>query len=556
MDTIDTRLTFGQWVRKNRKEQRWTQAQLAEIVDYSCNMIRKIEAGHTRPSELGIALILQAFEVVPADYRAVVRWAHSTPLPARAQAVPGARLRNRAGLAASAPSTGGMLPTWPTPLIGRDTEQAALTGLLTEGPHRILTLTGPGGVGKTRLAVLAAGVAAPGFPDGVWFTDLSTVHDPGDLLPHIARTLGLRPSRGRPVGPQVSAFLAPRRALLLLDNAEHLPAAASQIAELMTQAPNLTALVTSRCPLHLYGEQVIPVRPLTVPPPHATPAQVEAAPAGRLLVERVRARNPDFSVTAPVAPVLAAICARLDGLPLALELAAAHLRVLSPAALLARLGQPQAVLTGGAHDLPARQQSLEASLDWSYGLLTDQQQMLFRRLAAVPDGARLHEIARICNPTHDLGADLYVPLEALVDQQLVQVASGSQGERYFSLPALVRPYATAQRAADPAETGVRRTRPSTPRDPACSPNLTLIVPSTEGLPENTNGRLLTKPGGSLPNPFAALVRQPLTPRSHAPPAPACPAPAQSWLTQVDAPDRGSAAEIGLSAYPSMSMLEP
>jgi predicted ATPase/transcriptional regulator with XRE-family HTH domain len=417
MDTIDTSLTFGQWVRKNRKAQGWTQPQLAEIVDYSYNMIRKIEAGKAHPSALGIARILQAFEVVPADYRTVLRWAHSTPLPGRARAVPGARLGNRAGLAASAPSAGGVLPTWPTPLIGRDTDLAALTGLLTARPHRILTLTGPGGSGKTRLAVQAAGAAAPGFPDGVWFTDLATVHDPTDLLPHIARTLGLRPSRGRPVGPPVSAFLAPQHALLLLDNAEHLPAAVPQIAELMTQAPHLTVLVTSRCSLHLYGEQVIPVRGLAVPPPHATSAQVEATPAGRLLVERVRVLDPEFIVTAPVAPVLAAICARLDGLPLALELAAAHLRVLSPAGLLARLDQPHAVLIGGARDLPARQQSLEASLDWSYGLLTDQERTLFRRLAAVPDGARLHEIARICNPTHDLGADLHVLLEALVDQQ-------------------------------------------------------------------------------------------------------------------------------------------
>ncbi|HET7078314.1 MAG TPA: helix-turn-helix domain-containing protein [Chloroflexia bacterium] len=555
MDTIDTSLTFGQWVRKNRKAQGWTQTQLAEIVDYSANMIRKIEAGKAHPSALGIARILQAFEVVPADYRAVLRWAHSTPLPARAQAVPGARLGNRAGLAASAPSAGGMLPTWPTPLIGRDTDLAALTGLLTARPHRILTLTGPGGSGKTRLAVQAAGAAAPGFPDGVWFTDLATVHDPTDLLPHIARTLGLRPSRGRPVGPPVSAFLAPQHALLLLDNAEHLPAAVPQIAALVTQAPHLTVLVTSRCPLHLYGEQVIPVRGLAVPPPHATPAQVEATPAGRLLVERVRVLDPEFIVTAPVAPALAAICARLDGLPLALELAAAHLRVLSPAGLLARLDQPHAVLIGGARDLPARQQSLEASLDWSYGLLTDQEQTLFRRLAAVPDGARLHEIARICNPARDLRADLHVLLEALVDQQLVQVAAGPQGEPYFYLPALVRAYAAARRAADPAEIGVRRARPFAPRDPACAPNLTLIVPSPEVLPENTNGRLLTKPGGSLPNPFAAMVRRPLTPRSHAPPAPPCPAIAQSWLTQVDAPGRGSAAEIGLSAYPSMSMLE-
>jgi hypothetical protein len=327
--------------------------------------------------------------------------------------------------------------------------------------------------------------------------------------------------------------------LLLLDNAEHLPAAASQIAELMTQAPNLTMLVTSRCPLHLYGEQAIPMRGLAVPPPHATPAQVEAAPAGRLLVERVRALDPEFTLTAPIAPALAAICARLDGLPLALELAAAHLRVLSPAALLARLDEPHAVLTGGARDLPARQQSLGASLDWSYGLLTNQQQTLFRRLVAVPDGARLHEIARICNPSHDLGADIYVPLEALVDQHLVRVATGPQGERYFYLPALVRAYALAWRAAAPADPADRPAKQPPSRLSERPSHLTLIVPRTEGRLDNTSSGILTKPGGAMSPSFTPIPRRPPDPCSHAPPLP-CYRLSQLWAAQ---------AGVGVAATP-------
>jgi predicted ATPase len=239
-------------------------------------------------------------------------------------------------------------------------------------------------VGKTRLAVQAARDVECDFPDGVWFVDLAAVAEPAGVLPQIARTLGVAYSKRCPALRQVTGHLRAQQALLVLDGADHLIAAAAQIAALLTAAPQITILVTSRRPLHIYSEQVIAVAPLALPADSLKAEQVGAAPAGQLFVARARAVCPGFILDDTTAPLVATICTRLAGLPLAIELAADRLRGLPLAAILARIDKPYTLLTDGALGLPARHQSLRANMDWSYNLLAPEEQTLLRRLSVFP----------------------------------------------------------------------------------------------------------------------------------------------------------------------------
>lgn len=278
---------------------------------------------------------------------------------------------------------------------------------------------------------------------------------------------------------------------------------------------------------------MIHVSPLAAPPAQATPAQVEAAPAGHLFIERAQALDPAFVVTAATASTIAAICTRLGGLPLALELAAARLRVLSPAALLARLDHPQAILTGGALDLPMRQQSLQASLDWSYALLPAEAQTLFRRLAAVPAGAGLAAITTICNSTGDLGPDLLALLETLVAHHLLDVAPGPGGEPRFQMPALVLAYAAAHLAADPLARTIQHRAATLTSAPAPTAGRDVLHPAAASLTAPTllpigepgrESRLLARlvprpyPGADDATTHIARLRQGPLPPSLAPSA--------------------------------------
>jgi predicted ATPase len=277
------------------------------------------------------------------------------------------------------------LPPSFTPIIGRDTEAASLMNLLGDEVVRIVTLTGPGGVGKTRLALDVAQRTATQFRDGIVWVSLASVSDPALVVPTIAAACGVRDGSAQSMPNVLQQALARKHLLLVLDNFEHLLGAAIDVVALLGACLQLTVLATSRAPLHVRGEQVFPLAPLPLPArqlvPHVEEIEIAQSPAAQLFVARVMATMPTFGLTPTNAAMVAAICCRLDGLPLALELAAARVKVLRLAALLARLDRALPLLTGGACDLPARQQTMRATITWSEHLLDAPTEALFRRLA-------------------------------------------------------------------------------------------------------------------------------------------------------------------------------
>jgi predicted ATPase len=322
-------------------------------------------------------------------------------IPTPSRTVRPALLRPRA----LAPSNAGLLPVPLSSLIGREAEVAAASALLVDDAVRLLTLDGPGGVGKSRLALRIAEEAAEAFPDGVVLVPLAAIADPEHVLPAISQALGLQPRTNQSVAEMLATYLRRRRVLLVLDNMEQVASAAPAIATLLEQCPGLTALATSRTRLRISGEQRFPVSPLALPDEHAVhpgsrqpEGAMEAiadAAAVRLFVERARAVEPRFRLDAGNARTVAAICRRLDGLPLAIELAAVHVRYLTCAELLARLEQALPLLTAAAVDVPVRHQTMRDSIAWSYALLDPVQQRLFRRLAVFVGGCSLRALEAV-----------------------------------------------------------------------------------------------------------------------------------------------------------------
>jgi class 3 adenylate cyclase len=275
------------------------------------------------------------------------------------------------------------LPLQPTPLIGREKEVAEVCERLARPEVRLLTLTGAGGTGKTRLGLQAAAELTERFEDGVFFVPLAAISDPTLVLPAVAGTLGVKEAGGQPLLESLEYYLGEKRILLVTDNFEQVLEAAPVVTGLLSAASKVKVLATSRIPLRLYGEHEYAVPPLGLPDPERPPSvesltQYEAV---RLFVERAQAAKADFSVTNDNAPAVAEICYRLDGLPLAIELAAARIKVLSPQKMLGRLGNRLKLLTGGARDLPERQRTLRSTIEWSYGLLEEGEKVLFARLS-------------------------------------------------------------------------------------------------------------------------------------------------------------------------------
>lgn len=335
------------------------------------------------------------------------------------------------------------LPTPSTPLVGRDAERAAVAARLRHADVRLLTLTGAGGVGKTRLALAVAGDLLERFEDGVFFLDLSPTADP-DLVPSmIARVLEVGEAGRRPLIERLVEHLGERSLLLVLDNAEQVLGAAPLVAGLLAACPRLKVLVTSRAALRLSGEHEHPVPPLQLPDPTdpPDPESLARCEAVALFVQRARAARPEFEITPANAPSVAELCARLDGLPLAIELAAARVKVLSPPALLARLGRRLCLLTGGARDLPARQQALRNTMDWCYDLLAPAEQVLFARLAVFVGGCTLEAAEAVAGAGDEAAPDVLDGLALLVDQSLLRQVEGPDGEPRFTMLETVREYA-------------------------------------------------------------------------------------------------------------------
>ncbi len=353
------------------------------------------------------------------------------------------------------------IPVQRTQFVGREKEVAAAKELLLRQDVRLVTVTGPGGIGKTRLAVEVASGLVELFPGGTHFIPLSPLSDAGLIASVIVQTLGIRDAGIQSPLEMLKKNLqdslrAPM--LLLLDNFEHLIQAAPVVAELLAEAPNLKILVTSRAALHLYGEHEFPVPPLALPDSPATaPLELLSQyPAIALFVQRAVAAKPDFELNAENARAVTEICARLDGLPLAIELAAARVKVLSPSSMRTRLASRLQLLTGGARDLPQRQQTLRATMDWSYDLLSPAEQKLFRRLAVFVSGCNLEGVEAVCDTKGDLDLDLLDGTSSMLDKSLLQQIEQAHGESRFVMLETIREYALEKLKASSEEASTKR----------------------------------------------------------------------------------------------------
>jgi predicted ATPase/class 3 adenylate cyclase len=333
------------------------------------------------------------------------------------------------------------LPLQLTSFVGRETEIAETVRLLED--HRLVTLTGPGGTGKTRLALEVAGRLLPRFADGAFFVDLSPLTDPRTVPSTVVRALGAKEDPGRPPLDMLSEHLAELELLLIPDNVEHLLEAGPLLEQLLAAAPRLRVLATSRTPLGLYGEQELLVPSLALPDPRRPPeldalARYEAV---ALFVERAREARHDFDLTSENAPAVAEICGRLDGLPLAIELAASRIKVLSPHDIQSRLGQGLDLLASGVRNLPERQRTLRRTLEWSYGLLDGPERGLFARMSVFAGGADVEAVVAVTNPDGELGTDTLDGLAALIDSSLIRQTHGGGGESRFGMLETIREYA-------------------------------------------------------------------------------------------------------------------
>ena len=332
------------------------------------------------------------------------------------------------------------LPRPLTSLVGREQEIAVISDLITRPDVPLVTLTGTGGVGKTRLALAVSEAASDGFPGGTVFVALASLTDPDLVLPTIAQAFGLRESGDWNLADRLAAILADRQPLLVLDNLEQVAAAGPHLSALLSACPHLTILATSRVVLRLSGEHVVPVLPLATPDAtqRADPVDIAATAAVSLFVQRATAANPAFTLTTDSAPVVAEIVRRLDGLPLAIELAAARVRALSPPALLARLDDRLRLLTGGARDQPARQRTMRDTIAWSYGLLSPDEKRFFQQLGVFAGGFTLDAAEAVVT-----GDDVVEGIASLVDNSLLRRDEHLTVLRYTMLET-VRAYAREQ----------------------------------------------------------------------------------------------------------------
>ena len=445
---------FGAFLRRRRLAAGLTQEELAARAGLSARGIADLERGlrHT-PRRGTLTLLVRALGESPEDEAAFYAAAHRiSGSPAVAASLPaddkpdagGGRNEDEAPGA-----TPNNLPIQPTALLGREEAARAVVALARRPNVRLVTLTGSGGIGKTRLAIQVANDLLDDFADGVWFVRLSRLTDPALVIPTIAEALGVQEAGGQSIAETLRLHLRERRLLLVLDNCEHVAAAAPGVAELLERCPSLAVLATSRMALNLRGEHEYPVAALGLPPAASRPDLARAPeslleyPATALFVERARSARPDFTLTDTSAPAVAEICARLDGLPLAIELAAVRVKLLPPPSLLVRLEHSLGFLVGGARDLDERQQAMRSTIAWSENLLSAGERALFRRLGVFAGGCALEVAEAVCaapEGAEPLDGDVLGDLGALVDQNLV-LQREEGGEPRFGMLQVIREYA-------------------------------------------------------------------------------------------------------------------
>jgi predicted ATPase/DNA-binding XRE family transcriptional regulator len=419
--------SFGALLRQLRSAASLSQEELAARAGLSVRGISDLERGaRSAPRLETVRMLADALAVKENDRAALL-------IAARPALV-------RDGSAFTSPLGLDTLPLQLTRLIGREREGAALQELLAKDDVRLVTVTGAGGTGKTRLALDVASKTRGRYADGVCVVDLSPLTDPVLVIPTIAAALGVREVAGQPLSETLTCALVPKELLLVLDSCERVLAASPDITALLASSAGLTILATSREPLHLRGEREIPLLPLPLPAADRLPALEELAsvPAVTLFVERATESHPDFTLTVGNAAAVAAICRRLDGLPLAIELAAARIKLLPPAALLDRLELRLPLLTGGSRDLPTRQRTMRDAIARSYDLLNEQEQALFRRLAVFAGGFTLEAAEVVAGP--DGAFAVLDGLGALVVQSLLRQMAGSDAEPRYQMLETVREF--------------------------------------------------------------------------------------------------------------------
>ena len=434
--------SFGERLRRLRVAATLSQEALAERAGLSRNGISNLERGRSPAPRLEtVRLLADALRLSETDRSALL-----------AAARPAVFADELSGSSQSAPaSRGAPLPR----LFGREPMLAAIRARLRNDDVRLLTLTGPGGVGKTRLALAAAEDLGASFPDGLAFVDLAPLRDPALALSTVAATLGLREIGGRALTDACHAFLRDRKMLLILDNFEHLLEAAPVVTDILAAGMRVKILATSRAPLHIRGEWEYPVSPLGLPSNEETSnlTALAANEAVALFVARAQAVRPDFALTAENSVAISAICARLNGLPLALELAAARVRILPPPALLNRLEARLPLLIGRSRDAPARQRTMRDTLVWSHDLLAPDEQTLFRRLAVFVGGWTLEAAEAVTRLEDDL--DVLAGLDALADKSLIRLDESGPAPRYRILET-IREFAQENLRQHPQEEAATR----------------------------------------------------------------------------------------------------